>query len=151
MRPRLDEPLQSCARKRELLAGNKHGATSVCTGFTGYFTAICISHAYQSEMACGGCRNDLLRIFLNALQGEENAQIEEVPGGKGLTPGDVRTPNALQQQLRGSRLTGTISDTPLTAGQAETTWRLFFDLWIKARDCVRHASQRIHCFFFHLK
>ncbi|KAL8449096.1 hypothetical protein Emag_003767 [Eimeria magna] len=71
----------------------------------------------RSERVQQEARNALALLGVNTpLEGGENAQIEEVPGGSGLTPGDVRTPNALQQQLRGSRLTGAISDTPLTAG-----------------------------------
>ncbi|CDI78718.1 myb-like DNA-binding domain-containing protein, putative [Eimeria acervulina] len=76
----------------------------------------------RSERVQQEARNALALLGIQTpLEGEENAQIEEVPGGKGLTPGDVRTPNALQQQLRGSRLTGTISDTPLTAATRITS------------------------------
>ncbi|CDJ56637.1 myb-like DNA-binding domain-containing protein, putative [Eimeria maxima] len=76
----------------------------------------------RSERVQQEARNALALLGVQTpLEGEENAQIEEVPGGKGLTPGDVRTPNALQQQLRGSRLTGTISDTPLTAATRITS------------------------------
>ncbi|CDI84896.1 myb-like DNA-binding domain-containing protein, putative [Eimeria praecox] len=76
----------------------------------------------RSERVQQEARNALALLGIQTpLEGEENAQIEEVQGGKGLTPGDVRTPNALQQQLRGSRLTGTISDTPLTAATRITS------------------------------
>ncbi|KAL8437342.1 hypothetical protein Efla_004300 [Eimeria flavescens] len=70
----------------------------------------------RSERVQQEAKNALALLGVNTpLEGEENAQIEEVPGGSGLTPLNVRTPNALQQQLRGSRLTGAISDTPLSA------------------------------------
>ncbi|OEH74297.1 myb-like DNA-binding domain-containing protein [Cyclospora cayetanensis] len=75
----------------------------------------------RSERVQQEARNALALLGVNTpLEGEENAHIEEVSGGVGLTPGDVRTPNALQQQLRSSRLTGTISDTPLTAASRIT-------------------------------
>ncbi|KAL8443543.1 hypothetical protein Emed_006757 [Eimeria media] len=75
----------------------------------------------RSERVQQEARNALALLGVNTpLEGGENAQVEEVPGGSGLTPGDVRTPNALQQQLRGSRLTGAISDTPLTAASRIT-------------------------------
>ncbi|KAL8435322.1 hypothetical protein ACSSS7_002575 [Eimeria intestinalis] len=75
----------------------------------------------RSERVQQEARNALALLGVNTpLEGGENAQVEEVPGGLGLTPGDVRTPNALQQQLRGSRLTGAISDTPLTAASRIT-------------------------------